>query len=86
MNKRYIICYRTENGGKDVVERHTATKSSITRTARDIASFSRAMVVYEIVEEDSRGGKYKQVGNLFQGESRITWTWDLEIIRNVAKL
>lgn len=23
MNKRYIICYRTENGGKDVVERHT---------------------------------------------------------------
>lgn len=53
MNKRYIICYRTENGGKDVVERHTATKSSITRTARDIASFSRAMVVYEIVEEAS---------------------------------
>lgn len=82
MNKRYIICYRTENGGKDVVERHTATKSSITRTARDIASFSRAMVVYEIVEE----GRYKQVGNLFQGESRITWTWDLDIIRNVAKL
>ena len=51
MNKRYIICYRTENGGKDVVERHTATKTSITRTARDIASFSRTMVVYEIIEE-----------------------------------
>lgn len=82
MNKRYIICYRTENGGNDVVERHTASKTSITRTARDIASFSREMVVYEIVEE----GMYKRVGNLFRGESRITWTWDLNIIRNVARL